>query len=455
MGFRLYVLTRTLVLPALLCAVVLVAAACESTPQTPTVDDFGPTRTPDATPSPGQTPSPTATPTMVPSPTPSALFPGFDFEIGTGAFWEFRWSYTDRSCNQRSGCSTSDDEGLFQVMLGQPREIQGITAYEVQVVGKHQVALADANRDFAPRWRYLAVSGNRILGSQGPAYTVIFDGQTGKWAGSGFFTERFNADELIEATPSTITQDDAFAGWPGVRTGPAINIGRASSQGLCETIAGERICPREETFDVKEREVYRGGVGPVGYFFDATFTFSGGGFFSSVQTTEAVGLVTSSLRGDTATSVDVLLAFQRVESEPNNSLQTAHPLSLPGVVSGDASQTDSWGELRFFNDAIGEMQFIQLHDIFMFTVAQQQAVTITLNAEGGASADLNLLLFTLSSVEGPDTIFIDGQMADLIDLSTVNDPTETITVTLVPGTYFTAIQAFNTSARTDYSLTIE
>ncbi|MDA1215373.1 MAG: hypothetical protein O2812_00675 [Chloroflexi bacterium] len=128
-------------------------------------------------------------------------------------------------------------------MLGQPREIQGITAYETQVVGKHEVALADANRDFAPRWRYLAVTGNRILGSQGSSYTVIFDGQTGKWAGSGFFTDRFNANELIEATPSTITQNDAFGAWPGVRTGPAINIGRASSQGLCETIAGERICP--------------------------------------------------------------------------------------------------------------------------------------------------------------------------------------------------------------------
>ena len=84
---------------------------------------------------------------------------------------------------------------------------------------------------------------------------------------------------------------------------------------------------------------------------------------------------------------------------------------------------------------------------------QSQVVTITLNAVG--SADLNLLLFTLSSVEGPDTIFIDGQMADFIDLSTVNDPTETITVTLAAGEYFTAIQAFSTGTRSDYSLTIE
>ena len=180
-----------------------------------------------------------------------------------------------------------------------------------------------------------------------------------------------------------------------------------------------------------------------------------GGFFSSVQTTETVGLVASSLRGDTATSPDDLLAFQRVESEPNDSLQTAHSLSLPGVVSGDTLLSDSWAELRFFNDATGEMQFIQLHDIFTFAVTQPQAVTITLHSAGGASADLNLLLFTLSSVEGPDTIFVDGRQSDLVDLSTVNDPTESITITLEPREYFTAIQAFSTPARTDYTLTIE
>jgi hypothetical protein len=123
------------------------------------------------------------------------------------------------------------------------------------LVGKHRVSLSGVNRDFAPRWQYIAVSDHQILGAQGSVFTVIFDGQRGKWAGSGYFTDRFNADELIEAGLSSITESLPIANWPGVHTGPAIAVGRASSQSLCEIIAGIRVCPREETFDVSEREL--------------------------------------------------------------------------------------------------------------------------------------------------------------------------------------------------------
>ena len=207
----------------------------------------------------------TSTPTLAPTPSPAAKFLGFDFEVTQGTFWEYRWPYTGRSCAQGSGCSTKEDEGLYRVTLGPPREIQGVTAYKVQLTGKHKVALPDVTRDFAPRWEYLAVSDSRIHGSRGAELKVIFDGQLGKWAGSGYFTDRFSAAELIEANPSSITQDAAIADWPGVGTGPAISIGRASSQSQCEIIAGIRICPREEAFNVSEREMYREGVGPAGY----------------------------------------------------------------------------------------------------------------------------------------------------------------------------------------------
>ncbi|MFC1935871.1 hypothetical protein ACFLX9_03855 [Chloroflexota bacterium] len=285
--------------------------------------------------------------------------------------------------------------------------------------------------------------------------TVIFDGQLGKWAGSGYFTSRFNADELIEAKPSNITQDAAIADWPGVRTGPAISIGRASSQSQCEIIEGLRICPREETFDVSEREMYRGGIGPVAYFFQSSASFSGGGFFSSYQTTENVGLVASSMRGDVAESPDEASVSEGLETEPNDSLEQAHRLSLPATITGDTFHSDTGAELRYYDSEAKDWFFLEMEDIYRFTVSEQRRVTVTLNSKGGTRADLNLLLITLPETNNVADIFIDGEEAELVDLSTKNDPVETITAMLSPGEYFVGIQAFLTRIRTGYILTIE
>ena len=339
--------------------------------------------------------------------------------------------------------------------LGPPREIQGVTAYEIQLTGKHKVALPDVTRDFAPRWGYLAVSDSRIHGSLGSGLTVIFDGQLGKWAGSGYFTDRFSADELIEANPGSITQDVAIADWPGVLTGPAIAIGRASSQSQCEIIAGIRVCPREEAFNVSEREMYRESVGPVAYLFQSSASFSGGGFSSSFQTTENVGLVASSLRGDTASTLDEVPDLDGLEAEPNDGLEQAHSLSLPDMVMGNIFHSDASAELRFYDSEADERKFIDLQDIYRFTVSDQRVVTITLSSEGDTSADLNLLLLTPSETAGEDALLIDGKETELVDLSTANDPVETISTMLSPGEYFIGIQAFLTRARTDYVLTIE
>ena len=406
-------------------------------------------------------PEPTSEPqsgpasTPAPTPTPAARFPGFDLEVTQDTFWEYRWSYTQRSCAQGSGCSTKEDEGLYRVTLGPPREIQGVTAYEIQLTGKHKVALPDVTRDFAPRWEYLAVSDNGIHGSLGSGLTVIFDGQLGKWAGSGYFTDRFSADELIEANRSSITQDAAIADWPGVRTGGAISIGRASSQSQCEIIAGIRVCPQEETLNVSEREMYREGVGPVAYLFQSSASFSGGGFFSSFQTTENVRLVASSLRGDTASALDEVPDLDGLEVEPNNSLEQAQSLSLPDMIMGDIFHSDARAELRFYDSEAGEWKFLELQDMYRFTVSDQRGLAITLSSEGGTSADLNLLLLTPSETTSEDTLFIDGKETELVDLSTADDPVETISTTLSPGEYFIDIQAFLTRARTDYVLTIE
>ena len=102
------------------------------------------------------------------------------------------------------------------------------------------------------------VENRRILGSRsGSSLVVLFDGQTGAWAGSGFFETRFDPGELSTARPGTIADDEEIAGWAGVVAGPAIVVGRAASQSECEIIEGRRICPRQESYSFAEREWYR------------------------------------------------------------------------------------------------------------------------------------------------------------------------------------------------------
>lgn len=63
-------------------------------------------------------------------------------------------------------------------------------------------------------------------------------------------------------------------------------------------IEGRRICPNDQSFSQSETQYYRAGVGPLGYTYRYSASFSGGGFFSSSSTEETVMLVASSLRGD-------------------------------------------------------------------------------------------------------------------------------------------------------------
>ena len=232
-----------------------------------------------------------------PSPTPSPQFSGFEFEIGEGDFWDYRWSTLDRSCAQGRGCSSDKDDGLFRITLGEAIRIQDEPAYKLEITG-------DPGSN-APPWRYLAVSDNKILGSSdGSSLVVLFDAQTGVWAGSGFFKTRFESDELAKASPGNIFEQETTASWSGFRTGPAFVVGRADSQSECETIAGYRICPRQESYSFTENEWFRPGIGAVAYRYQSSSSYSGGGFFSSYSSEENVGLVASSFRGDSAAELN-------------------------------------------------------------------------------------------------------------------------------------------------------
>ena len=271
------------------CATSGESSVPEASTGTPETDTLAPPR-------PATPPAPPAASVAAPVPTPEPRFEGFDFEIESGDFWDYRWSSTNRSCAQRSGCSSEEDSGLFRIELGDRTRVRGATAYEVILTGDRGTN--------APPWRYIAVDNMKILGSEdGSSLVVLFDGQIGAWAGSGFFDTRFDPDELSMASHGSITESDAIAGWPGVHAGPAIVVGRADSQSECEIIEGRRICPRQEAHSFTEREWHRPGVGAVGYHYRSSSSFSGGGFSSSHTSEENVALVASSLRGDVATNL--------------------------------------------------------------------------------------------------------------------------------------------------------
>ena len=231
------------------------------------------------------------------------VFAGYDLDLATDDFWRFKWEWTDTSCAQRSGCSKKTDDGVFQVALGEPREWLGVTVFEVIVSGDSEYYDDPTTRSFAPRWDYLGVVGHRLVATDavGAAKLVtIFDGQLGKWAGSGFFTSRTDDDVLVEARSSSISGTQTMADWGDIEPGDAHVVGAADSQGKCEVIEGRKICPREESFDYSEREYFRADVGPLGYEYRYAASFSGGGFNSSYQTEEKLALVASSFLGDDA-----------------------------------------------------------------------------------------------------------------------------------------------------------
>ena len=165
----------------------------------------------------------------------------------------------------------------------------------------------------------------------------LFDARSGFWAGSGFFSDRFASNELVQASATQVREDFTTASWPGFRTGPAAAVSRAAQQSRCEQIAGLRICPREEAFSARESEYYRKGVGALAYSFDFSASFSGGGFFSSSTTKERLGLVATSLRGDTAPPAksDEPAAGSLVETEPNDTEAQARMVAsmIPHIVA--------------------------------------------------------------------------------------------------------------------------
>ena len=313
-----------------------------------------PSATADAT-SAVPSPSPTPTPTAIPSITPivaieEPLIPGYDLDLETGDFWRFRWEWTDRSCSQESGCRTSVDDGVFQVSLGKSTVVDGVAMFEVISVGESEYIDGNITHSFAPEWSYIGISGSRIVVSKTTSSKLVtlFDAQTGVWPGSSFFSGRFSDDVLVQAFPGQLSGSHEFATWDGVEPGPWDFVRSADSGGECSTFDGRILCPSEEKFDYTQNEYYRPGVGPFGYAYNFSASFSGGGFTSSFATEERVALIASSFTGDFAGDFG--------KPTPVPPTPTAIPTPTP-VVLGDPIYGPVDGSLALMPTAIDIPEF--------------------------------------------------------------------------------------------------
>ena len=145
----------------------------------------------------------------------------------------------------------------------------------------------DPEYDYAPRWKYLALDNHRIQGSEdGILLEVIFDGHAEQWMGGGFFTA-YPDERPMVAYRGDI--DNEFT------STSAYVVARSANQDYCEKFGGITVCPNDDSYSVNEKEYYKGGIGPLGYYLYTHFASSGGGFYTSFTRTRHVGLTATSL----------------------------------------------------------------------------------------------------------------------------------------------------------------
>jgi len=350
-------------------------------------------------------------------------FSGFWLALEKGTFWEYRWDYSEDSWAQGSSGSTTKDSGRFRVTLGTPKDINGVPAYEVQVSGK-------IKSDFLPRWKYLATANNQILGSEdGVSLTVLFDAKTGKWVGGGFFTT-FPSGKLIIAENSTMSNDYI--------SGPAVKVSQSASKDQCQYFSDTGSICGDASFTYTKNEYYREGIGPIGYYYYNSFSDCGGNFCSGATWKENVGLVASSLSGD--------VAAYDLETEPNDSPQTAQPLTLPVTIGGDTKTGDP-GYLKLLKDG-SNFLYVNIEDWYTFTLtsADTAGITLAYSFTNRENTDLDLYL-----VDETESVIYKSRK----DNPVLNDPNESISAPLLPGRYYIGVQAWSTpSGRIEYTLKV-
>ena len=248
---------------------------------------------------------------------------GFDFTLKQGDFWEYEWDYYTSTVIPGGG-SSGTKRGVFRITLGAPETVGELTAFPLIMSGNNRSGIDGVTPFITPRWSHIAINDNKVLLSKGGLdFKTVFDANTGKVIGFGFF-EELSEDHLFEVSSGSIDNDYI--------TEPAFVLSDSAGESDCEffpsigqTIGGAGV---SVDFQMKRREYYQSNVGPVGYYYDFSST---SGDVSQIRTIN-IGLVASSTRGDV---VDYAL-----ETEPNNLPAAASQVAnatLPFTLKGDFS----------------------------------------------------------------------------------------------------------------------
>ncbi len=350
---------------------------------------------------------------------PPPRLAGFDFPLEQGDFWAFGWELFEKVNDV-----TVTDRGMFYVRLGAPRTIGGVAMNAVELYGRSAAMGRYTEQKFAPRWKYLALHGSQLLGSKdGVGTEVVFDAQRGAWSGGGFFAE-FRNDRLISARADSI--DSVFV------KGSALSASTSSSTSQCEYFSGVgTICGGDVDSSATEKDFFREGVGPLGYFAQSFLSSCGGGYCTMHFHKYDVGLLGSSLTHYAFTP-------QR-EVEPNDTRASARDFSGSGQVlvgdvhSSDAATVTTLASLGYTN--------ARLHDFFTVNHAGG-AMSAELSFEAHLDADLDLFIFDASN----------NLVASSIDDNVQkNDFHELVRQTLPAGRYTVAVGGYVTPSRVTWN----
>ena len=204
--------------------------------------------------------------------------------LQAGDYWEFEWTDSSTSSSS-SGTSTTEKSGVFRVTLGAPQSLGGRAAFPITVSG-------DPSASFGkPIWNYLAADGPVLLGTRdGTLYSTVLGSESGGWKGSGFFS--FFRTDLAK-----VSSRGTFQG--NYRTTGAWVVTRSASSGGCTYYpeVGGNVCAGDPS-NYSESEYQKAGIGPIGYRYSSSASYSGGGFYSTVTIVRTIELLKSSRVAD-------------------------------------------------------------------------------------------------------------------------------------------------------------
>ena len=374
--------------------------------------------------------------------TPPAI-QGFDFALKEGDYWEYRWDYYSSSWAMGSSSSSTLQTGRFRAALGAPVTISGTQAFPVVISGVAGYTPSSGSPViYSPRWKYLAIKDNAFLGStDGAVFSVIFDAQNGFWPGGGFFID-------LGATALNQAQTGAVAGTRNITqyiSGSAIKTGLAGSQSTCQYYPGFGTICGDSSYSFDRWEYFLPNLGPVGYYYYNTYSDCGGGFCSGATWEQMVGLVSSSLQGDT---VDYVL-----ENEPNDSPAGAQPLTNQVAVMGMAAPFAPGWDVTGKSILVGPDTYgwSVIEDLYKFTLplsAAMKTVTITLDFSGAAGTDTD---YDLYLINGTGTTVIASSTSDNVSTGIYQ---EQIIHSLGAGPYLVGIEAFSNGSKAEYKLNV-